>query len=167
MATFRDAAGDEWTLSVTVGLIRRVQAATGHKLLELVEDGSPLLRAIEADELVAFDLLAAAVASQRDAAGVSVDQFAERLNEQALTDGFRALLEATIDFFPEPKRRPLRTAMRRSYEALDRLQAELLERAAYQADSQSAAAAIDASLREKLGVSSGSSPASPASIPKD
>lgn len=102
---FTDARGDRWPVAVTFGDVRRVRAACDFDLLAMFDDGLAGLARLHSD----FELLVAVAFSlcepQADKLGVSADDFASRMAGDTLAEAADAIVEATVAFFPDPRRR--------------------------------------------------------------
>lgn len=107
--TFKDTAGQAWTVVVNVAALKRVKDATDVMLTDLVsaEHRPELLRRLSDDVFYLFELLQAVVAPQIAERKLTAEQFAERLDEEAVEAAMQALLEAIIDYFPPDRRDPL------------------------------------------------------------
>ena len=102
MKSFTDSAGRTWTLSVTVGAVKRARdlaavdpigAATGDLWARLLED--PVLL---------VDALYALVKPEADARNVSDEDFGRALVGDALDAALAALEEELLAFFPRHQR---------------------------------------------------------------
>ena len=85
MKTFTDNTGRTWTLSVTVGTIKRV-----------------------ADPVLLVDVLFAVCKPEADAKGITDEEFGRAMAGDAIELAATALLDEIIDFFPEAKRKVFR-----------------------------------------------------------
>ncbi len=166
MKTFSDNTGRSWTISVTVGTIKRVRALCGVDLANIItlEPGKnpqvDLLERLAADPVLLVDVLYAVCKPEADTKNVSDEEFGRSMAGDAIELATVALLDEVIDFFPEAKRQVFRKildATRRfeikSKQALTELLADP------ELDGK-----IDAAL-EQLTNSSSTSRESPESIP--
>lgn len=166
MKTFSDNTGRSWTISVTVGTIKRVRALCGVDLANIItlEPGKnpqvALLERLAADPVLLVDVLYAVCKPEADTKNVSDEEFGRSMAGDAIELATVALLDEVIDFFPEAKRQVFRKildATRRfeikSKQALTELLADP------ELDGK-----IDAAL-EQLTNSSSTSRESPESIP--
>ena len=114
MKTFTDNLGNSWTLSVTVGTIKRVRALCGVDLANIisVENGKApnvgLLEQLAADPVLLVDVLYAVCKPEADAKNISDEDFGRAMAGDAIELATTALLDEVIDFFPEAKRRVFR-----------------------------------------------------------
>ena len=114
MKTFTDNLGNSWTLSVTVGTIKRVRALCGVDLANIIsiENGKApnvgLLEQLAADPVLLVDVLYAVCKPEADAKNISDEDFGRAMAGDAIELATTALLDEIIDFFPEAKRRVFR-----------------------------------------------------------
>lgn len=167
MQSFRDSQGRLWDLSVTVAAVRRVKALTGVDLYALLEDGFGPLADLLSDPCKLADVLYAVCRPAAEERQVTDEQFGEALAGDVLDAASEALVQAVIDFFPQPEgREHLRRVVRKGREvgeSLLREQARRLEDFDPQAFARRLAAGGPPPATS--GGSSGTSPASPASTP--
>lgn len=166
MKTFTDNTGRTWTLSVTVGTIKRVRALCGVDLASIItmESGKTpnvgLLERLAADPVLLVDVLFAVCKPEADAKGITDEEFGRAMAGDAIELAATALLDEIIDFFPEAKRKVFRKILdaSRRFEARSKQALmELLEDPAFDEK-------IDQAL-DRLTISSSVSPESPESIP--
>ncbi len=110
MHTFKDNAGQEWNVEITVNTIRRVKSALQIDLMGLIGDRA-FVDKLVGDPETLVNVVYVVCKPQADALGVSDEQFGERMGGDSLDDATSALLESFIDFFPSRKRPILRAAM--------------------------------------------------------
>ena len=109
MKTFTDNTGRTWTLSVTVGTIKRVRALCGVDLANIItmESGKTpnvgLLERLAADPVLLVDVLFAVCKPEADAKGITDEEFGRAMAGDAIELAATALLDEIIDFFPEAK----------------------------------------------------------------
>ena len=108
MQKFVDRKSNVWVVEIDTSTIKRVKTLTGVNLLECV-DGD-LIERLSSDVLLLVDVLYAAVQPQAEKQNISDEQFGEGLAGDVISDATSALLEALVAFFPEPRRRLLKTA---------------------------------------------------------
>lgn len=152
MSVFKDRVGRQWTIDLTVGAVKRVKAALGLNLYELVDDDFKRFAALLSDPLTLVDVVWVLIADQAVKLGVTDEQFGESLAAESVQELADAFAAAYVDFFQ------------------DRSQAAVLQKVFAKAKQTAAAvmseneAAIDrldvASLVESLKKKSGSPPAS-------
>lgn len=104
--TFRDVAGDEWTIAVDVAVLRRIKHLLGFDLCKLASTESPI-----PDVVTLVDAIYVAVKPQADAAGISDEDFGRRFSGQVLKDAQNALVLALADFLPPERSRVLKEAL--------------------------------------------------------
>ena len=100
MKSFTDNTGRTWTLSVTVGTIKRVRALCNVDLAGVIS--------IESGAQPKVDVLYAVCKPEADAKGVSDEEFGQAMSGDAIEMATTALLDEVIDFFPETKRKVFR-----------------------------------------------------------
>ena len=166
MKTFTDNTGRTWTLSITVGTIKRVRALCGVDLANIItmESGKTpnvgLLERLAADPVLLVDVLFAVCKPEADTKGITDEEFGRAMAGDAIELAATALLDEIIDFFPEAKRKVFRKILNasRRFEARSKQAlTELLEDPAFDEK-------IDQALNQ-LTISSSVSPESPESIP--
>jgi hypothetical protein len=126
MPSFRDTAGTEWRVKVTVGSLRRCIDEAGFDLLNLFGQKDAMEEGAAGDEVDTADkppppvfqlftdldllgrCLFAVVKPQADAERIGCDEFLELLSGDSIEEARRALLESCVDFYPSP-------AVRRAY----------------------------------------------------
>jgi hypothetical protein len=154
---FTDAAGREWSVSISVTAIKRVRASLGVDLYKLLDDGFAGLSSLLGDPVSLVDVIYVLCRGQADAAGVSDEAFGEAMAGDALESATSAFCGALVDFFPNPR---ARAAMERLLATGETLREKVLDRA------EAELASLDADrLADALSRSSGSSPESSDSIP--
>ena len=162
MKTFTDNTGRTWTLSVTVGTIKRVRALCGVDLANIIgkTPNVGLLERLASDPVLLVDVLFAVCKPEADAKGITDEEFGRAMAGDAIELAATALLDEIIDFFPEAKRKVFRKILdaSRRFEARSKQAlTELLEDPAFDEK-------IDQAL-DRLTISSSVSPESPESIP--
>ena len=108
MQKFVDRKSNVWLVEIDTSTLRRVKAVTGVNLLECVE--GDLIERLSSDVLLLVDVRYAILQPQADQQQITDEQFGEGLAGDVITDATTALLEAMVAFFPEPRRRLLKTA---------------------------------------------------------
>ena len=107
MKTFTDNTGRTWTLSVTVGTIKRVRALCGVDLANIItmESGKTpnvgLLERLAADPVLLVDVLFAVCKPEADTKGITDEEFGRAMAGDVIELAATALLDEIIDFFPE------------------------------------------------------------------
>ena len=161
MKTFTDNTGRTWTLSVTVGTIKRVRALCGVDLANIIKTPNVgLLERLASDPVLLVDVLFAVCKPEADTKGITDEEFGRAMAGDAIELAATALLDEIIDFFPEAKRKVFRKILdaSRRFEARSKQAlTELLEDPAFDEK-------IDQALNQ-LTISSSVSPELPESIP--
>lgn len=146
MRAFADSSGTKWLISIEPAANKRVIAMCG---LDLFGVGmGDVLRRLMDEPATVLDVIYAACKPQADAAGVSIDDF-YRLAAPEIDAAQDALLEAIVDFFPRRTREILRTALRKSGEAMDAATPDVM--AAIEARSAEAIAKLKRDLLSESG----------------
>ena len=161
MKSFTDNTGRTWTLSVTVGTIKRVRALCSVDLAGVIaieSGGQPkvdLLERLGSDPVLLVDVLYAVCKPEADAKGVSDEEFGQAMSGDAIEMATTALLDEVIDFFPETKRKVFRKILdaTRRFESRGKKALQML------LDDPALDGKIDAAL-EQLTTSSGTLPES-------
>jgi hypothetical protein len=103
--TFTDAAGQSWSVVVTVDTLRRVRQLAGVDLMQAI--GGKLLEQLATDPVLLVDVLAAVCKPQLDARSTTAEAFAQGLVGDAIDAAAHALLLGLADFSPSPTRKLL------------------------------------------------------------
>lgn len=120
--TFRDGAGREWSVKVTIGSLRRCLDLSGIDILNLfgqrqsAQDGEepspPPVLELFLDLDVLGRTLYAVCKPDADKRGVEIDEFLDALSGDVIEEARRALLESCVTFYPSPAmRRAFRTVV--------------------------------------------------------
>ncbi|TXH55091.1 MAG: hypothetical protein E6Q97_09510 [Desulfurellales bacterium] len=118
--SFKDAAGRDWQVHVTVGTIKRVRDSLQVDLGRLFDDQLKPLDALLSDPVKLVDVLYVAVKPDADRLGVTDAMFGESLIGDVLERAGEALVGAAIDFQPNAEWRKVLTstvAQARGYRA--------------------------------------------------
>jgi len=160
--TFRDNAGNEWTVEINVAALKRIRSLTGTDLLEVISGGD-LLERLMRDPVLLCDILFALVKPQADQKRISDESFGAAMAGDAIDSATAALLDELVAFCPSPRDRAnlgrvltvVRSAMNKARDVVEaRLEGGEIERI------------VEAAIKETTsGNSSGAAPASSASIP--
>jgi hypothetical protein len=110
MKTFQDNLGHPWIVTVTVNVdaVKRVRNLLNVNLLEVAE--GKLLERLANDPVLLCDVPYVLIKPDADKRNVSDEEFGRAMGGDAILQATEALLEELVDFFPQPKRRLLRTA---------------------------------------------------------
>lgn len=114
MQRFKDSNGREWCITVDVRAIARVRDLCQVDLAKLFDDSFSLMKALFEDPVKLSDVLWTLINT-----GDRLE-FDTGFTGDTLETAANAMIEAVIDFFPNPKRREaLRETLRKSWEAVD------------------------------------------------
>ena len=162
MKTFKDNAGNEWTVEINVSALKRIRSLTGSDLLEVISGGD-LLERLMRDPILLCDILYALVKPQADQKQISDETFGAAMAGDAIDSATAALLDELVAFCPSPRDRAnlgrvlmvVRQAMDKARDVVEaRLEGGEIERI------------VEEALTQPIsGNSSGAAPASSASIP--
>lgn len=109
MKIFKDVNGKEWTISITVGTIKRVKDLLNVNLIDAVS--TDLIDRMKSDPVFLCDILYAICKPQADKDGVSDIDFGEGLAGDAIASATDALIGDLVDFFPSSQRMILQKAL--------------------------------------------------------
>lgn len=114
---WKDSKGREWVFACNVFSMSRVKKEVGVDLSQAIKEGSTVIEDVIGDVALFFDVVSCLLKEQIAAAGLSIEEFGEGINdEDVVTDACQALVEAILDFFPPDRRRALKKAFRRIWE---------------------------------------------------
>ena len=99
MQTFKDAAGREWTVQITVEQIRRVKAAIDVDLCRQDEGDPALCIRLDTDTVFLFSVLWVLVKPQAEKFGITEAQFCESFPAEAAGAAVRAFWQELECFF--------------------------------------------------------------------
>ena len=119
MKTFRDTAGREWCITVDVNAVKRVMKAPIEffgeplrvNLLSLVEPNCDLLKKMADYPPLICDVVYALCKPQCNEKNVTDEEFGRAMGGDVLQNVLECLIEETIDFFPEYRRKFLRKVL--------------------------------------------------------
>ncbi len=157
MKMFRDSDGRSWEVVLNVAQMKRVRAALGVDLANVIalgKDGAvrvDLLDRIANDPCLLVDILWVLVEGQAKERGVTDEGFGSALAGDSIDAATRALLDELVEFFPGAKRLFLAKAV------------ELSRKFAGEWTSVLEKALADPELERRIGESMRSSPSSPES----
>jgi len=103
MANFSDLNGRNWVVTLDVYSIKQIKKELEVDLLD--EKVHETLQRIAEDIVLAIDVLYLAMKEKLDTANVSELEFGKSLAGDCLNDAVGALVEALVDFFPNPRKR--------------------------------------------------------------
>jgi hypothetical protein len=121
MSQFKDSLGRPWTLSITVGSLKRIEAHAGFDIADISNGKAVLLFTGDHRDLV--PVVWPLVKKQADEKGIDEENFSEALWGEGVASAIAAVKEALLDFFP-PDRRPVIRAMTEKMDAVMRLAVE-------------------------------------------
>ena len=184
MHSFADTEGRTWSLELTIGAVKRVQALLDVNLLdplgaaeEAVEATGdapkkkevPLITRLQLDVVLLVDVIFALLKPQADGAGISDEQFASALGGDTAYRAFEAFMGEWRDFFQKLRRQTEAQAIAANMElvaAEDQRNLAMIDRvteaavAAGERERQKAMKRIEALGRSPIVTGSGESPAS-------
>ena len=107
--SFRDKAGAEWVIELTIGTVERIRKAGRFNLYEPAEPMEPgqkpsLSDVIFSDYATFWELLWAIVEPQAATKAVTAEQFGEMMAAKCLVDAQSAFLREWQDFFHQLRR---------------------------------------------------------------
>lgn len=123
MASFRDRAGREWQLTLSVAAMRAVKMQTGFDLARMFTPEA--MTALADDPGLMVDVLWVLVAEQRPK-DMAEEDFAAVFDGDALEAAEEALTAAAIDFLPR-SRRALMSSVRDKAQEITRARMELVQ----------------------------------------
>tara|TARA_R110000824_G_scaffold741_4_gene4603 strand:+ start:6654 stop:7211 length:558 start_codon:yes stop_codon:yes gene_type:complete len=119
--SFTDTKGRDWRVSINVGTMAAVKRETGMNLAEAIKPSSDVIETISSDPSVFFDVLTVILRRQLDEKSVSIDEFAEGLDDEDVAiEAMKSLIEGIIDFFPKDRSLPLKKAFNRLWSATEK-----------------------------------------------
>lgn len=165
MQRFKDSENQDWDITITIGDVRRVQAATGVNLLEpaLDENGEPagegtgslpLSLLLQHDLLKFYDVLQALLEPDAEAKGINAEQFGRRLAGKSLSDAHVAFFNEWRDFFHQLRREAMAEIVGKTAELVEKVYA-LAERQTSKLDVEKTMKEIEAAMNATAGASSG------------
>lgn len=169
MHTFKDNQGREWTVEITVAAIKRVRGLAGVDLMEVLEGSNGLIEKLVRDPVLLCDVIYAACKPQADERQISDEAFGASMAGDAIEHATAALLEELVDFCPSPRDRAnlgrvlvaTREVMDKARDVVERRIDELIDGGALE---RAVLEAVPPTVEAAAGGSSGSAPASSASI---
>lgn len=123
MQKFKDSSGREWCITVDVRAIARVRDLCQVDLAKLFDDDFRLMQALFEDPVKLADVVWVLINT-----GDRLE-FDTGFTGDTLESAANALVEAVIDFFPNPKRRAaLRETLRKAWDAVNQQTEEVLKK---------------------------------------
>ena len=117
MKQFKDTAGRDWLVSITVGDIKRVRAVLDINLNKALDNRFAILTDILSDPCKLVDILYVLCQEQTAKAGVTDEQFGRAFSGDVLDAATTAFLEALTDFFPTAARAAMQAILAKGKEA--------------------------------------------------
>jgi len=169
MRAFKDNSGREWSIEITVAAIKRVRGLSGVDLMEVLEGANGLIEKLVRDPVLLCDVVYAVCKPQADERRVSDEAFGASMAGDAIEHATAALLEELVDFCPSPRDRAnlgrvlkaTREVMDKARDVVERRIDELIDGGALE---RAVLEAVPPTVEAAGGGSSGSAPASSASI---
>ena len=125
MSKFTDTEGRVWNVQLTVHLVKEVKQRLDVDLLD--EQVHETLTLLTGDIVKSVDVLYILCSSQADKNEISDVEFGQSLYGDVLFEGINAMVEALIDFFPNPKKRMwIRRLWEKSTSHMDKTNDEML-----------------------------------------
>lgn len=129
MASFKDNAKRDWSLSLNVNILKLIKRELEVDLLDLAHGA--VLDRLANDPALLVDVLYLTCQSQAERANVTAEQFGEAMVGDALDAASEALVDALVEFLPGKKRALLHKLMEKVKGAeqvmMDRLEQEIDE----------------------------------------
>lgn len=142
---FKDSAGHEWRFTPSLGLFDTILEATG---VDLIPDGNDVsaVMALPTNRRKLAEVLWAAVQSQ--AGSITQKDFNEKLDGDALTSGWGALLDGIVFFIPSQRREEVKAAIDLQGVALEKSVAATVETLRSQATDQAIQEAVQKAQKQ-------------------
>jgi len=165
--TFTDNAERSWNVEINVAAVKRVRDLAGVDLLEIVE--GKLIQKLISDPVLLCDIIYVVCKPLADERSISDEDFGRAMAGDAIEHATSALLEELVSFCPSPRdRKNLGQVLEKTNRVMDKardLIEEKLETIEVDQVVEEAVRQIeDEPAPESAGDSSGSAPASSASI---
>lgn len=121
MATFKDNAGHEWRVKLTVGTLGDLKRDAGIDLSAAMREPKGLADLLFTDPSTLVAGLWVLCRDQAEKAGVSADEYPRRFDGETLETATEALLDETAGFFPRSQvAKAIRANLRTTLERIDR-----------------------------------------------
>ena len=125
MANFSDKDGRNWQVNLNVPTIKQIKQILEIDLLD--EKVHEVLQQIADDVVLAVDVLYLALKEQLDTAQISDEEFGKSLGGDCLNEAVGALVQALINFYPNPQKREfLKRLWEKSTKHMDKTNQEML-----------------------------------------
>jgi hypothetical protein len=113
MHQFTDSQNDKWDLRITAGTVRRCAELLGVDIGDPMRGDPPMLTRFDTDIVFKVNTLWAVLKLEAEKKGFNEDQFAERLEGDALQAAHDAFYAELLDFFQSLHRADVVEAIRR------------------------------------------------------
>lgn len=107
MRTFHDSIGREWKIDINVSSYAKVKTECSFDLLKLFAGGESGVEDLLSNPPQLVAVLWTLCEQQAEKAAITPEQFGVGFAGDSLQDAAFALIEATIDFFPNARKRAL------------------------------------------------------------
>ena len=142
MKTFKDNAGRDWSLSLTIGNAMMVKDRLGIDLLQPEVGDPPLLTRLGTDEMLLAEVIAALLESQFELHKVDVTQVYQCFDGPTFGRAHEAFYKELIDFFHQRGRQDRATAVGK--------QMQMIVAGAKAAETKVAAINVDAVINQAM-----------------
>lgn len=159
MKTFKDMNGRSWSLSITIGSIKRVKGELDVDLLALdkkysdIEDDTPLITKIALDIELFCNILYMLIKPQADELDITDEQFGASLGGEGIFDAQAAFYAELSDFFQGLGRSDLVAAIK-AQEKIIKLSVEKVEKQIAGIDLEKTVETLDLSMFGKSSIDS-------------
>lgn len=123
MATFKDAAGREWSIELDVPTADEIKREKGIDLIDPDLTGETFVKLASGSTRLLVEVLWMLIHEQAAKRGVEPEDFGRAMKPAAIRDAFQALRDGIADFFLNPD---AGAAMRRVWRAAERVVAAKL-----------------------------------------
>jgi len=107
MNVFKDNAGREWNVSITIGSIMRVKEMLGIDLMELANGDAKLITDLQTDDILFGQVIYVICKPQADELGIKDKNFYDAMAGDDLDQAMKVFLDGLVSFFRSPKIRAL------------------------------------------------------------
>jgi len=98
--SFKDSAGDEWSLDITGATVKAIKAVLSVNILDLIDFSGEVYQRYATDPIFLVDLVSVVCGRQISERKISEEDFAALLGCDALAEASTKLLEAVVNFVP-------------------------------------------------------------------
>lgn len=110
--------GERWPITITTWDIAQVQRRAGFRLNHLLTPNSTEMQELSEDTVRLLDVLEVLLDKELERRGMTAEDLFRKFGEETSEQAFFAILDAMVDYLPEPQRRtasPLATALRNAH----------------------------------------------------